>query len=62
MGHEPGRRERLLAAALCALGAALLLWPALFGGRCTLSFELSDPRLDIRPWVRAAPPGEPLPA
>ena len=60
MGHEPGRRELLLAAAVCALGAAILLWQPLLGGRCTLSFELSDPRLNIRPWVALAPSGAEL--
>ena len=60
MGHEVGRRELALAALLCALGAALLLWQPLFGGRCTLSFELSDPRLDIPPWGRPADPARPL--
>jgi hypothetical protein len=60
MSDGPGRlalREWLVASLLCAVGAALLLWPALFGGRSTLSFELSDPRIDIRPWA-AAPEGE----
>ncbi|MGQ0553701.1 MAG: YfhO family protein [Planctomycetota bacterium] len=47
-------RESALALLLCLLGAALLLAPALFGGRSTLSFELSDPRVDVRPWVRSA--------
>jgi hypothetical protein len=50
-------REWLAASLVCALGAALLLWPALFGGRSTLSFELSDPRIDIRPWA-TAPEGD----
>ena len=44
---ELARRELALAALLCALGSALLFWSPLFGGRCTLSFELSDPRLDV---------------
>jgi hypothetical protein len=44
-------REWLAATLLSALGAAVLLWPALFGDRSTLSFELSDPRIDIRPWA-----------
>lgn len=61
MGRELGRRELLVAALFCAGFAALLLWEPLFGGRCTLSFELSDPRLDIAPWAKPAPPGEPLP-
>ena len=60
MGHELGRRELALAALLCALGSALLFWSPLFGGRCTLSFELSDPRLDIPPWVQPAAPGAAL--
>lgn len=54
------RREWLAASLLCAVGAALLLWPALFGGASTLSFELSDPRIDVRPWAREAQ--QPLPA
>ena len=50
----PAARELTLAAVACALLAALLFAPALFGGRSTLAFELSDPRLDIRPWTHAA--------
>jgi hypothetical protein len=57
---ELARRELALAALLCALGSALLFWSPLFGGRCTLSFELSDPRLDIPPWVQPAAPGAAL--
>ena len=60
MGHEVGRRELALAALLCALGSALLFWSPLFGGRCTLSYEQSDPRLGIAPWGRQAAPGETL--
>lgn len=50
----PDARELRRAALACALLALLLFAPALFGGRCTLAFELSDPRLDVRPWVRAS--------
>jgi hypothetical protein len=57
----PGRREALGAALACAAGAVLLFAAPLFGGRSTLSFELSDPRLDVRPWARPAPAGEALP-
>jgi hypothetical protein len=50
----PPVRELLIAAAVCALLAAALFAPALFAGRCTLSFPLSDPRIDVRPWARPA--------
>jgi hypothetical protein len=50
----PDARELWRAAAACALLAAALFAPALLGGRCTLAFELSDARLDVRPWTRAA--------
>jgi len=50
----PDARELRRAALACALLAAALLAPALFGGRCTLAFELSDARLDVRPWAHAS--------
>ncbi|HEX5009548.1 MAG TPA: hypothetical protein VFY71_04030, partial [Planctomycetota bacterium] len=59
-------RPLTLRESLAALGAAialalLVLGDALFLGRSTLAFPLSDPRADVRPWVRAAAPGETLP-
>jgi hypothetical protein len=57
----PARRELLLAALLCAVGAALLFFAPLFGGRCTLAFRIDDPRIDVRPWARPATgPLEPI--
>jgi hypothetical protein len=53
--------ESLVAFAASAGVAVLLLVDALFLGRSTLAFPLSDPRADVRPWVRAAAPGEALP-
>ncbi len=35
--------------------ASLVLCEPLFLGRSALSFDVSDPRLDIRPWVAAVP-------
>jgi hypothetical protein len=58
----PGRREALCVALACMAGAALIFAAPLFGGRSTLSFELSDPRMEIRPWAVAAPDGAVLPA
>jgi len=59
-------RPFTLRESLTALGAAiavalLVLGDALFFGRSTLAFPLSDPRADVRPWVRAAAPDETLP-
>ncbi|HTE04653.1 MAG TPA: hypothetical protein VK824_00550, partial [Planctomycetota bacterium] len=59
-------REFTTAESLLALGAsialaALVFAEALFGSCSTLAFGVSDPRVDIRPWVRAAQPGEALP-
>ncbi len=65
MSREPpglASRESLCAALSCAVLVALLLAPVLFGGKSALSFESSDPRIDVRPWAQAAAPGTPLPA
>jgi hypothetical protein len=54
-------RESLAALGASVAVALLVLCDALFLGRSTLAFPLSDPRADIRPWVRTAAPGEVLP-
>jgi hypothetical protein len=54
-------RESLLALGASIAVALLVLGDALFFGRSTLAFPLSDPRADVRPWVRAAAPDETLP-
>jgi len=54
-------RESLAALGASIAVALLVLGDALFLGRSTLAFPLSDPRADVRPWVRAAAPGEALP-
>jgi len=64
MSREPPgltSRESLCAALLCAALAALLLAPVLFGGKSALSFDVGDPRIDVRPWAAPAAPGEDLP-
>lgn len=48
---DPSWRESLGAFVVALVGAALLFAPALVGERCVLSFELDDPRFDIRPWA-----------
>ncbi len=54
-------RESLAALGVSLAVASLVLFDALFLGRSTLAFPLSDPRVDVRPWVHAALPGEALP-
>jgi len=44
----------------CAAAGALVLAPALFGDRSTLSFALGDPRMDVVPWVSQARPADTL--
>lgn len=48
---DPTWRESLAAFVVALVGAALLFAPVLFGDRCVLSFEIDDPRFDIRPWA-----------
>lgn len=45
------RRELIFLSILSMLAAALLFAGPLFGDRCTLSFRIGDPRIDLRPWV-----------
>ncbi len=47
-------RESLGALLVALLAAAALFAEPLFGDRCTLSFGIDDPRIDVRPWSRAA--------
>ncbi len=44
-------RESMAAFFVALVASALLFAPVLIGERCVLSFELDDPRFDIRPWA-----------